>query len=160
MVKLLGSGRVAGVLGVVWIVLAVMAGCGDLAPGQQPGISGELVGRDDAGRPDYVVTGSVVVVPKRQGMAWFRATHPELRLHDLSHASIPFTPRQVRRMGGEVVTTDSGGHFRLRVPAGGYLLCFVHENWVATAGCDRIDLPARGTVRGEWSIGGFAARVE
>ena len=160
MVKLFGSGRMGRVLGVGWIVLALTAGCAEVAPGQRPGISGELVGRDDAGRPDYVVTGSIVVVPKRQGMAWFRATHPELRLHDLSQASIPFTSRQVRRMGGKVVTTDDGGRFRLGVPAGRYLLCFVHENWVATAGCDRIDLPAQGTVRGEWSIGGFAARVD
>jgi hypothetical protein len=140
--------------------LALVTGCGDLRPGQQPGIPGEMIGRDDAGLPDYVVTGSIVAVPKREGMAWFRATYPRLRLLDLRLAAIPFTPRQVRRMGGEVVTTDDGGHFQLGVPPGRYLLCFVHENSTATAGCARIDLPAQGTVRGEWSISGFAARVE
>ena len=97
--------------------LALVTGCGDLRPGQQPGIPGEMIGRDDAGLPDYVVTGSIVAVPKREGMAWFRATYPRLRLLDLRLAAIPFTPRQVRRMGGEVVRTDDGGHFQLGVPA-------------------------------------------
>jgi len=162
MYRHIGSGRVWRVLWIGWVALALLAGCGGLAPGQQrPGIGGYVVGVDDTGLPDHPLAGRILAIPRKEGIAWVRASHPRLPVPAWRTAVVPFTRPQIEGLGGVIVDADEAGDFWLPVCAGNYVICYARSSAsTVVLGCKPLTLPDQGTIRATLGEGGFNAQLE
>jgi len=137
------------------VVGLALAGCAS-TPGDD-GLSGRLVGVDDAGGGDHDLGGGwVVAVPEdRSDELW----SPQGRPDDLAHARVELDESALSALGGaRAEVTDSGG-FRLDAPAGPALVCWEvpteRDDLMRSRGCHSLDVPADGSLRATWGEGGF-----
>ena len=142
----------------------VLGGCADsLEPRRPdgPGVTGRAILVDDTGRPPLADGGGeIVAIPE--------SVLPELQRRigpgepdDLVRIGFTLDPNMVAELGGEIVSVDDDGHFRL-THTGPHLICRLPDSSTSTAfvrGCDRVDLPVSGALTVSFGEGGYRAEL-